>query len=97
MSATDGTSWRAKHALAKAELDSKELPELVRKAEVAIFRRVLELSCSSNGLREREEILHAANEMLEIKLTKIDEPRPRLLTALNLAATNDPGLRSSAD
>jgi hypothetical protein len=97
MSATDSASWRAKHALAKAELDSKDLPELVRKAEVAIFQRVLELSCSSNSLREREEILDAANEMLAIKLTKIDEPRPRLLTALNVAATNDPGLRSSAD
>ena len=100
MSGADSITWRAMHALAKAELDSMQLPALVRQAEAAIFQRVLELSSSSNGLREREEIVRAANELLEIKLTRIDEPRPALLKVLNVAAnvrTYDPGLRNSSD
>jgi len=100
MSGADSITWRAMHALAKAELDSKQLPALVRQAEAAIFQRVLELSSSSNGLREREEIVRSANELLEIKLTRIDEPRPGLLKVLNVATnarTYNSGLRNSAD
>jgi hypothetical protein len=84
MSATDTNSWRAKHALATNEVQIDKLPALVRDAQRAIFQRVVELADSPDGLKEREEILEAANELMEINLTRIDEPRPNLLVVLGV-------------
>jgi hypothetical protein len=84
MSTTDTNSWRAKHALAKSEVPVDKLPALVRDAQRAIFQRVIELADSPVGLKEREEILEAANELMEINLTRIDKPRPKLLAVLGV-------------
>ena len=59
--------WQQEYLAALLELDPKKLPQRVEAAETAIFRRLQELSLSSNNQAERQAIEDALASLRVLK------------------------------
>jgi hypothetical protein len=68
--------WQEPLHHAQIETDPQRIREKVFQAEAAIFARLQELSLSSDGHVESEEISNATRELLRIKTEKLKWPLP---------------------
>ena len=66
--------WQQEYLAALLELDPKKLPQRVEAAETKIFRRLQELSLSSNNQAERQAIEDALASLRMLKQEKLAFP-----------------------
>ena len=66
--------WREPFERALKETDQKKLGELVVRAEAAIYQRVEKLRNSSGCDEELREIKMAADQLLELKVSRLGWP-----------------------